>query len=220
MKPQLLAAVLLFMGFSAFGQIDDTSCVCPQNPAGYIGKDKPEDVFIFSVGQRIILCGYRENVDDEILYNEFNLQVCGQDSVLGFWPAIGTYKVYMNKDTLKVVELKSLPNGIDRAHEVNDWTTERFYFSKGQLKRIFQINRSIKKYTKAEIAATIKEFETSPTKIDDDVFVLLFRLFHAAISGSKTAEKHLVDFGKKFQLDGHLAEEHSELVAMLELWKR
>jgi hypothetical protein len=219
MMRQLLTLTIIIAAIPALGQTS-THCKCPKNiMAGNSGRDKPDTSFTFPDNRQVILCGYKEIIDNQPFYSEFILQVCGHDSILDFWPAISTNRLFMVKDTLKVVGVMNLPTGTNRAYTSTDWAIDKIYFSKGQLKRVFEINRAIRKYNKQEIQKTLKEFETAKAGINDSTMVLANRLFISAISGSRTAEKYFLNFESKIgQVDGAFAEEYKELIAMLELW--
>lgn len=189
--------------------------------AGTVKGDKPDTTFFLSDGHKIILCGYKDNNHNETYFSEFILQVCGQESIVDFWDATQTCRLSVYQDTLEIVEIKNLPTNNNRTYQLTDWSIEKVYFDKGHLKRTFEVNRTIRKYTKQEIQVTLKEFENAKTGIDDSKIELANRLFISAISGDKTARIFFREFETKFgQLDGAFAEEYKDLKAMLSLWTR
>jgi hypothetical protein len=147
------------------------------------------------------------------------LQVCGQDSIVDFWDATQTCRLSVSHDTLNIVEVKNLPTNTNRSFKLTDWSVEKIYFNNGQLKRNFEINRAIGKYSEQEIQETLEEFENARTELDDDKIEIANRLFIAAISGDKMARKYFKKFETKFgQPDGAFAEEYKDLKTMLDLW--
>lgn len=189
--------------------------------AGTVVGSKPDTIFSFSDRHSIILCGYKDNNRSETYFSEFILQICGQDSILDFWDATQTCRLSVYKDTLSLIELKNLPTNINRAYKLTDWSIEKLFFDNGSLKRAFEIDRTIRKYTRQEIQETLQEFESARTGLGDNKIELANRLFIATISGDETARKYFKEFETTFgQLDGAFAEEYKDLKAMLELWTR
>jgi len=189
--------------------------------AGTVKDNKPDTIFSFSDRQRIILCGYKDNDQSETYFSDFILQICGQDSIVDFWDATQTCRISAYKDTLRIVELKNLPTNINRTYNRTAWSIEKIFFDNGYLRRTFEINRTIIKYTKQEIKETLKEFESAKAGLNDNKIELANRLFIATISGDKTAKKYFKEFETKFgQLDGAFAEEYKDLKIMLDLWTK
>jgi hypothetical protein len=222
MKQQLLLYLFILAStLPACGQINEHNCMCPKNTmTGTLEGAKADATFSFNNGHKIILCGYRNNNQVEISYSEFILQVCGYDDIIDFWGATQTCRLFVDTDTLKVVDIVNLPTGVNRSYKPTDWSVEKIYFVKGQLARAFEVNRSIRKYTQHEISSTLVEFETAKGDIDDNKLRLINRLFIAAISGDKKARKYFKESESKFgELDGAFAEEYKDLKAMLNLWQ-
>lgn len=212
-------SLLLFMlGSFTYSQVA-TDCLCPKKSDLGIFDEaaKPDSIFNFSNNQKILLCGYKEKQDAGAVFSEFILQVCGQDSIIDFWDATQTCRITQQHDSLEVTDLRLLPTGKDRAFITTGWSTEKFYFSKGNLKRVLTINPNIRKYSKAEIRKTLSEFKS--LKKDDDAQKILdlgWRLLIAKISGSDPAAGCLDKFETKFgPFDGAVAEDFNDLKAML-----
>lgn len=194
-------------------------CNCPGDIAPGTPPETPKETFTFSTGQKIVLCGYEEEGETRPVYSEFTLQECGSFDVIDFWGAVFTGSISFNKDIISIKELKNLPTGKGRAFTDTHWSTETLQYTNGKLVRSYSINRTIRKYDKAEIAQTLKEYEAGSTNYNDDVEVLMYRLFLAAISGSDKARGYFNDFAGFTPLDGGVLEEYKDLAAMLGQWE-
>lgn len=208
--------IYLFNLNNCFRTSKKASCNCAQNE--FVSATKAEATFNFSNGKTIALCGYKDTDIKPSGDSEFVLSVCGQDTIIGFWGAVQTCRVKMNKDIVLVQELKNLTVGKNFAYQPTVWTTEKIYFNGEELVRKLEVNKKIKKYNQAEIKAVLKAFETAKPKIDDNKMTIADKLFIAAISGSEKARKYFNEFPNKFELDGTYGEIYSELTEMLELW--
>jgi hypothetical protein len=187
--------------------------------SGTAEGQRPDTTFSFSNGNEIILCGFKEVDNNQSYFSEFILQVCGQDSIVDFWGAVQTCRLSKVQDTLKIVETKNLPTGINRSFVRTDWYIEKISFRQGKLIRSSSVNWNIRKYSRQEIKQTRKEFETAPKTYDEHRMHLAYRLFISTICGDKTSLKYFKDFAKKFgALDGGDLEEYKDLEAMLSLW--
>lgn len=203
----------------AFAQ-KSNSCLCPANTmAGTIKNQKPNKTFTFSKGQRIILCGYEEAAKNETLYSEFILQECGKSDAINFWGAVFTGSVNFKDDVIYIKELKNLPTGPNRSFVTTHWSTETLRYDNKKPVLKYEINRSIRKYTKAEIEKTLKEFEGGKNNYAGDVEDVMYRLFVAAISGDAKAKKYFNVFDTFTLLDGAVSEDYKELTAMLQHWQ-
>jgi hypothetical protein len=181
---------------------------------------RPDTAFTFSDGHKIILCGFKEVDNKQRYFSEFILQVCGQDSIVGFWGAVQTCRLSKVKDTLQIVEVKNLPTGTRRSFVRTDWYIEKISFKQEKLNRSSGLNWNVRKYSPQEIKQTLKEFETAPQKYHEDRMKLAYTLFISTISGDKTAAKYFKDFTTRFGiLDGGDLEEYKDLQAMLSLWE-
>ena len=181
---------------------------------------EPDTSFRFSNGKTIVLCGYLDTETEPVIFSEFVLAVCGQDTIIDFWGAVFTGNIKFKKDTLLIQELKYLPIERDFAYKETVWTIEKMYFAKQKLVRKLLVNRQIPKYSNEKILLVLKEYEAAKPGPDESKTELVYKLFMAAISGSKTAVKYFKEFETKFGVDGHLGEEYMELTAMLEMWDR
>jgi hypothetical protein len=180
---------------------------------------KADTTFHLANGKSIVLCSYENPGSSPATFSEFLLSVCGQDSIIGFWGAVLTCRLKVNKDTLLVDQLENLPTGKNFKFQEAVWTTEKIYFVGQQPVRQLSINRHIGKYTPGEIQVVLKNYKTSKKGLDDSKLKIANELFIAAISGSKKARQYFKEFKNKFgTLDGALAEEYNELAAMLALW--
>jgi hypothetical protein len=188
--------------------------------AGTTAADKPKEIFNFSTGQQIILCGYKNDDNTIITYSEFILQECGKSEPVDFWEALFTGTVRLDKDVIYIKEIKNLPTGRNRSFTNTHWSTETLRYNNNQLTRTYTINHIIRKYDKAEIDLTLKEFEAGSAKYKGDVEEAMYRLFVAVISGSKKARIYFNDFGKFTLLDGAVSEDYKDLKAMLVLWDK
>lgn len=206
----------VFFLSTTYGQSKVAPCDCPETP--YTGT-KADTAFHLSNGRTIVLCGYKDPDLKPTAFSEFVLSVCGQDTILGFWGAVLTCRLKVDKDTLLIEELQNFPIGKNFKNQEAVWKTEKFYFDNQKVCRKIVINRQIRKYTKAEIKSILSAYETAKFGIDDSKLILANQLFIATISGNKQARQYFKDFEKKFgALSGELAETYHGLAAMLVLW--
>jgi hypothetical protein len=202
------------LAINSLGQTLDKDCNCPPNK---FAGTKPETIFTLTNG-RIALCGYVENKDNERLFSEFVLTVCGETNVIDFGDALTVCRITTSKDTLRVEQLKNLPTGDELKFVLTVWRIEKLYFRNGQVKRSTELNREIRKYNQLEIKNVLTDYERLNRKLTYDNMDLVYRLFMAAISGDKTAHKYLTDKTRFETLDGALQEDYEELIAMLKSW--
>lgn len=219
MTRHCITIILTFLTLtSVFGQTKKTSCNCPKTQ---FAGTKADTVFHLSNSKTIVLCGYKNPESKPTTFSEFVLSVCGQDTIIDFWGAVLTCRLKVNKDTLFVDELQTLPTGRNFKYQETVWTTEKIYFSGQKVIRKLVVNRQIRKYTENEIQTVLKTYETAKSGLDDNKMVLANNLFIATISDNKKAKQYFKEFNNKFGvLDGAFKEEYSALTAMLALWDK
>ncbi len=218
MKTKHLITMAVFGLSTAFAQAQQTECNCPKTK---FADTKAKKTFSFSNGKTIALCGHKTTKTKQELYSEFVLSVCGQDSILGFWGATNDYSLKMKSDTLMIEKLRKLPVGKGFAFTTVVWSIEKIYFRNQKAVKRLSVNRQILKYSKEQIAAVLKEFETAKQGLDDNKRIIANKLFIAAISGDKTARAYFGEFKTKFgAIDGALSEEYIELCNMLKQWDK
>jgi hypothetical protein len=189
--------------------------------AGTSKTDKPKQLFTFSSGHQIVLCGYQNKDKDATTYSEFILQECGQNTVIDFWEALFTGTIEFKNDIIYINELVNLPTGPNRSFIQTQWSTETIQYNNNKLVRKFTINKNIRKYTNAEIAQTLNEFNAGSANYNGNTEEVMYRLFVAAISGNTDAEKYFNEFNTKFTtIDGGVLEEYKDLSSMLIHWKK
>lgn len=214
-----LIFILTFLTVTTvYGQKNKVICDCPKTP---FAGTKADTTFDLSNGETIVLCGYKNPDSKPVAYSEFVLSVCGQDSVIGFWGAVSTCRLMVNKDTLFVDQLQNLPTGGSLKYQETVWTTEKIYFSEAKLIRKLQVNRQIRKYNRDEIRTVLDAYETAKHGLDESKMELADKLFIAAISGDKKARQYFKAFKTKFGTpDGAFAERYNDLTAMIAQWDR
>lgn len=217
---QMMFVFLLTLGLTinSLGQTPDKECNCPPNKFANTKPEKPDAIFTLTKG-RIVLCGYAENKNNERLFSEFVLAVCGQDTVIDFWDALTVCRVTTDKDVLKIEELKNLPTGDNLTFVETVWRIEKISLKSGQVERSSELNRKIRKYDQREIKMVLTEYESLNRKLTYDDMDLVYKLFMAAISGNQTARNYLTDETRFDTLDGAFAEDYKELIAMLRNWE-
>lgn len=210
----LFVLFLMFPASKGIGQ-GHNQCRCVGE---MMRESKVSTIFNFSNSKQIALCANDMN-KEQGTYSEFALNVCGADTIIDFWGALENCKLAMQGDTLVVSSIELLANGTKYALTPQVWCNEYIYFRSGGLMRVLRVNRNISKYSQAQIADVLNQYEKAPLKLSDSAMEILERLFMASISGSKTARNYFIGFEKKFgKTDGGFAEEYHDLLAMLELW--
>jgi len=223
---KLTACLLLLFSLSVFAQKNDATCNCPVlNNIGippYPLNTKATRTFHLPNNTNIILCGYTDTsvVKGKALFSEFTLSECGTNDVLGFWGAVLSCNVKVNNDTLLVERLEPLPIGKSMKTEFRPWTTERIYYVNAELVNDIQIDPRIPKYTTSQIASVLKLYSRTPNKNNDSLSELADKLLICVLSGSKEAERYLLNFKNKFtMIDGEVEEGYDTTLRMLKFWE-
>ena len=227
MKFSLTIVFVLAFSFCSLGQVIRKSCNCPKDfhiqTSDNTYQTIPDTTFHFANGKSVILCGYKdtETIKGQMLFSEFILAVCGQDTIIDFWGAVQTCKLRVNKDTLFIEDIKYLPIGKNLIYRETVWTIEKIYFAKGMIVRKLSPNLNIRKYTAQEIQNVIKEYETISKDSLEKAEILFDKLFMATISGDKRARTSFMSFKSKFPYLGeHFNEEFDATNEMLSLWDK
>jgi hypothetical protein len=126
MQIRLVFILTFGLTINSLGQTLDKECNCPRNE---FAGTKTEVIFSLTTG-KIGLCGYVENKDNEKLFSEFVLAVCGQDKIIAFWDAVTVCRIKTNKDTLRIEELKNLPTGEDLKFVSTVWRIDKILFQR------------------------------------------------------------------------------------------
>jgi hypothetical protein len=221
MKPIYLALLSILPCFVS-AQKSDPVCRCPETMFVQAGT-KPTKIFHFSNNRSIALYGgtQTEIVKGKTFYQEFILTVCGAKKIIKFWEAVLICDVKMANDTLYVNTLYDFPIGKAMKPRYIPWTIERVYFTGNKTTRDSMINPHIPKYTPAQIAWVLNQYQHTPNANNDATIDLADKLFICTLSGSKKAEYYLVNFHKKFTtLDGIYQEEYDTIIRMLKLWEK
>lgn len=215
-------ALLILLPVFASAQKPAPVCKCSKTP--YVATDaEPIRIFHFTNGRAIGLFGYEEKklIKGKTLYSEFILTKCGAKNIIKFWEAVLTCDVTFANDTIYVKVLYDFPVGNDMKPKYLPWTIERVYFSNGEAVRDLIINPAIPKYTPAQVALMLNQYQHTPNANADATVDLAEKLLMSAMSGSKKAKYLLVNFQKKFtSLDGIYAEEYDTIMGMLGLWEK
>jgi hypothetical protein len=194
-------------------------CNCPKN--GYTHKLSPDTIIDFSNNRKFSICGYKQFLNNQIFYREFELTVCGEDTFVKYWHALQLCKVEFANDTLFIREVKNLPIDSGDSLYYSIWITDKYYFKNDKLFHFIRLNRDIPKYDSSQIKTVLKEYEGLTKGIDDKKIILLRKLFVATISGSQTARKYFLGYEKKVgKLDGIYAEDYDDLKRMLISWEK
>ncbi len=233
MKRQLFTYLFILTSiFYVSGQSDPNDCYCPKRISdGTMTESKPDTTFTFSNGRKIILCGSAKNIiNGEIGFSDFVLLKCkdevllaedliASDTILEKSDATSNYKINFDKDTLRIIQLKYLPTGINRVYTLTNWRIESVYFEDATEVYTNELNFSIRKYTNQEISETLHEYEIAKAGNPHNLEEIANHLFISTISGDGTAKIYFEEFEAQFgQLDGGVAEEYKDLKAMLSTW--
>ena len=211
----VLIGLLLSVG-SVLGQARTAPCNCPKT---IYSDTKVKAASHLVNGKTIVLCGYKDTETKPVSFVEFVLFVCGQQKIIGFWDAQTQCRLEVNKDTLLVNQITSLPVGKNFAYEATVWKIDKLYFSGNNVLQKQEVNPGFPVYCANRIASVSSAFESANGGLDEAKMTLADELFMATISGSNQARKYLIKFKTKFgMLDGHFVEEYDGLISMLKLW--
>lgn len=183
---------------------------------------EPDTSFTFSNSKKLLICGYPELQGDKIIYSEFVLSECGNDSIIGYWGAVEAYELDYKQDTLLLHKIELLASGENREFVKEKWLTEYFYYDKDRLQKEKKLNRQIG-YSQSQIEQTLQEYENTKwlTQINsseaytEEKMELANRLMLAAASGSKKAESYFKEFDRNFRPDGAYAEWYNQMADLL-----
>lgn len=224
MKKILIGLILVIASLAhAYSQ----TCNCPPNKFGYPEAKKADTVFHLSNGRSIALCGYKDTevAKGRTLFSEFVLAGCGEKNIIKFWGAVKLCQLHVNRDTLLIETLDSLPTGKNLQYKWTVWTIERVFFKEGRAVKDFNINRQITRYSEQQVQAVLKESEQAIFSAADANAVnnvdmeIADKLFICALSGSKQARAYLNGFDKHFGgLSGEYLEWYNDLVRKLKEW--
>lgn len=216
MKNILLLAIFINLFLEANCQ-DKIECYCPKSKYTNVGK--PDTIVYLSSGKSIMLCGYRNRDDHPNTFSEFILSVCGSNSIIDFWDATLTCKIKTKNDTLLVERIESLPTGKNFKFLSTVWTIEKIYFVGNKAVKRLSVNREIPKYNQKEINTLLEMTIRANPIQNDSTMNFAYRLFIAAISGSKDARKDFERFKQKFRIESaEYLEEYDILQRMLLQW--
>jgi hypothetical protein len=213
---QNFTLLFLLISFACCSQIPNKDCVCSKNE--YVTKKIPDTIFTFSNHKSIYVCGFREIQNKKLVYSEFVIGTCGEDTILGFWGALKNCSIFRNQDTVMVGEFSRLPVGDKFSIKQTILIANRFYYSSNSLVRDTIINSNIRKYSTTEIQKVLMEYERFKIAKDKNGVSLLNKLFVATISGSGKAEKWFYEMGE-INNNGELSELYDELNELLRVWK-
>lgn len=216
MQKGIISLIILMITFSASGQGHENKCSLPENK---YADSTPEKVFDLSNGNRIGLSGFVEKNNNEELYSEFVLAVCGASDIIGFWEATTTCRIRVENNKLFVETLTNLPVGPNFSYAPTVWVITEISFKNGQLQKGEGLNPKLPLYGSNEKARVLIDYAKANKVLNDEAMHLADKLFIATISGDQAARKYLSDFKDSFgPLDGEYSERYRDLVAMLRNW--
>jgi hypothetical protein len=200
----IITTLAILSSIFVYGQTNSNVCNCPKNE--YVGT-KSDTIF------------YKDPDSKQTNYSEFVLAACGKTKIIDFWDGTETCYLKVKKDTLLVDKIVILPIGNRRTYKATVWATHKIFFVGQSVVKTYSVNKNIPKYHEADIAKTLKEYDTSKGSLSDEKMELANRLFIATISGKKKARKYFREFRTRFgELDGAFSEEYRDLSAMLSQW--
>ncbi len=212
MKKFFLLFLSVLLCVSAIAQ---TNCHCPKNR---YTDTKADTVFRLTNGKKIALCGYSHKNTNPPSYSEFVLSVCSQDTMLGFWGAMYSYPIEVDKDTLLIKQIDYLPVGKNFKRENINWSTEKLSFIGDKVGRSRRVNRSFPHYDSLQIQQVLKHYSQAHKTSEKGYDQLMGELFVAAISGSKKARQELFTM-KDLDIGAAGGEYQDRLIEMLYFWE-
>ncbi|RIJ42482.1 hypothetical protein [Pontibacter oryzae] len=200
---------------------------CDECAASKYAESEPDTTFIFSNGNKLLICGYPELREGKKIYSEFVLSECAKDSIIDFWSAVEEYEIRFEQDTLQLQKLELLALGNNRELVKEKWLTEYFYYENGKLEREKKLN-SVARYSQAQIVQALQEFESTQwqkqigatEEYTEKKMKLANSLMIAAASGSEKSEVYFKEFKTKFQPDGAYLEWYEQMAELLESTKK
>ncbi|MCB2410224.1 hypothetical protein [Hymenobacter lucidus] len=193
-------------------------CSCPAEVP--MASTAPDSLFVFSTGQALSVCGYKEKRKQQEFFSEFAVSTCQPRKILKYWDIRERCRLVFRHDTLTVESLKNLPAGKNFTYEFVRFRLDQFYLGKGQIQHRSFLDKSLPPYTAAEIARVKQEFETTTTLKEEKRIELANRLLLSALSGDQQAAVYFRQFPAKFPLQGAYEAEYADLQRMLRDWDR
>lgn len=217
LTPCLILVQLLAMVNNSNGQVNQLNaihCKCADN--SHTHRTKPDTLFMIPSIGNVALCGNISEIKKDIYFTEFDLSLCGVDTIIKYWHALQFCQIKIIKDGFIVREMKYLPIGADQLDKFIAWTNEEFIFENNSIIRNLTINKEIPLYTKKQIKSAISSYKNSDKENQDEIVLIISKLFMASISGSSKAKKYFNSLNSKF--DAANAERYDELQKMLIAW--
>lgn len=217
MKILLYTVLFCLLESVSFGQT--INCICKLQNETIV---KPIKVFHLTKTKSIAVCGTSEPKNGKIEYSEFSLHQCGLTKIINEWDGTQTCTIKQNKDTLIVQEFYGIPNGERFSVKWREFYVYKYYFKGNRLIDTLFFRDDLKKYTNKEIQIALFNFEKiqGPITKSDKYLIAVNRLFWAYVSGSKKAEKHLLNLKKKYgTFDGAVSEDFDRIIMTFQYYK-
>ena len=213
---QNFSLLFLLISFACCSQTDSKVCVCAKNE--YITTKKTDTIFSFSNQKKIFVCGFKEMKNKQIVYSEFVIGICGEDTLIGFWGALKNCTINKRNDTLWIDEIIWLPVGNKFIDTQTVGKRTRIYFNNNLFFSDSIFNPTIRKYSITEIEEVINEYEKMKSSNGVTAIDIMKKLFVAYISGSDKAKNYFHEIGQG-TINSELSELYDELNQLLKIRK-
>jgi hypothetical protein len=195
------------------------SCYCPPIAKNDNGGS-PYRTFTFANGQKLGVCGnlYIQNTDTT--YTSMTLFNCADGKTAKDWGGATNCTVNKIKDTLYVKEMHSLSIGTNFSTLWVPFYVRKYFFKNGELEEKNAYRKDLRKYSKAEIAQVITEYNSLSKESGQTIMKVANMLFWAYVCGSKEAEPLLKSIPEKFgPFEGALEGEWGVIFETYDHWK-
>ena len=214
MQKLFVSALCLLGSLTSMSQ----DCKCPSGaPEGaeMIGT------YNFPGGNALGVCGYSTVEAADTTYTKFALYRCGDDKIIEQWGVNISCKLERTKDALLIKEMYNLPVGQSFSNLWRPFYVHQFKFEGGKVSETEYYDKHLPKYTKAQIAEVIRQYNELPKEGSEQTMKVANMLFWATVSGSKETEGYLKTIpGKYAPFSEALNTEWTDVNGRYEQWKR
>lgn len=197
----------------------DKSCRCPKTD---FVSYKYGTIFEMSYNRKFVVCGEVNRDTEPPTFTEFIIAECGKKNIIDFWDENKTCEIKQENDTIYIKRLEYMPVGNNFQMIQTVWDTEKIYYTGDQVMRKKEVSIAFKRYSKAQINAVNKTFESAKAgKPSELKMEMASKLLIAAMSGNPKSRQYLYDFKKKFKLeDSVFFEQYTDIIAKFEDWEK
>lgn len=181
---------------------------------------EPDTVFTFMNQKQFYVCGTFDVYENDSLYTEFTVGICGDSFPTAVWDAMNNCKISKDNDTVVVSEMHLLPVHAYKAPVWIATKVNKYYYTDTIFNEVPVFNPQFIYYDSLEIDKVIAEAKKTDQKGQEYLFLLSKKLLVAALSGSTEASELLMKMPARYGLpDGEFGLGWDEINKIFDSWK-